>query len=111
MLVPGDERDWVTLTYAGLLGDFMADAMLAYRLNESASADFALINAGGIRATIDEGPITRGEVLTSFPFGNSLVEISMSTGRDAKPQASAASLAQEGPCHLVSNDHNPRRVQ
>lgn len=52
--------------------------MLAYRLNESDSADFAIINAGGIRATIDEGPITRGEVLTSFPFGNSLVEISMS---------------------------------
>ncbi|KAK4634697.1 5'-nucleotidase [Fulvia fulva] len=61
-----------------LLGDFMADAMLAYRLNESDSADFAIINAGGIRATIDEGSITRGEVLTLFPFGNSLVEISMS---------------------------------
>lgn len=56
----------------------MADAMLAYRLNESDSADFAIINAGGIRATIDEGSITRGEVLTLFPFGNSLVEISMS---------------------------------
>ena len=61
-----------------LLGDFMADAMLTYRLNQTDTADFALINAGGIRATIDEGPITRGEVLTSFPFGNSIVEISMS---------------------------------
>ncbi|KXT13452.1 hypothetical protein AC579_4247 [Pseudocercospora musae] len=63
-----------------LLGDFMADAMLAYRQNESDTVDFALINAGGIRATIDEGPITRGDVLTSFPFGNSLVEITMSGG-------------------------------
>lgn len=61
-----------------LLGDFMADAMLAYRLNNSDSADFALINAGGIRAAIDEGPITRGEVLTSFLFGNSIVEITLS---------------------------------
>lgn len=61
-----------------LLGDFMADAMLAYRLNDSDSADFALINAGGIRATIDEGEITRGEVLTSFPFGNSIVELTLS---------------------------------
>lgn len=61
-----------------LLGDFMADAMLAYRRNLSEGADFALINAGGIRATIDEGPITRGEVLTAFPFGNAIVEITMS---------------------------------
>merc|ERR1711939_1006388 len=61
-----------------LLGQFMADAMLTYRLNQSDTADFALINGGGIRATIDEGPITRGEVLTSFPFGNSIVEIPFS---------------------------------
>lgn len=64
-----------------LLGDFMADAMLTYRLNQTDTADFALINAGAIRATIEEGPITRGEVLTSFPFGNSIVEISV-TGDD-----------------------------
>lgn len=61
-----------------LLGDFMADAMLSYRQNLSSTADFALINAGGIRATIDVGPITRGEVLTSFPFGNAVVEITLS---------------------------------
>jgi 2',3'-cyclic-nucleotide 2'-phosphodiesterase (5'-nucleotidase family) len=60
-----------------LLGDFMTDAMLAYRLNISDIADFALINSGGIRATIGEGPITRGEVLTSFPFGNSIVELEL----------------------------------
>ncbi|KAF2269709.1 Metallo-dependent phosphatase [Lojkania enalia] len=58
-----------------LLGDFMADAMLSYRREITDTVDFALINAGGIRATIDEGNITRGEVLTSFPFGNSLVDI------------------------------------
>jgi 2',3'-cyclic-nucleotide 2'-phosphodiesterase (5'-nucleotidase family) len=58
-----------------LLGDFMADAMLAYRKNNTDDVDFAMINAGGIRATIDEGDITRGEVLTSFPFGNAIVQI------------------------------------
>ncbi|KAK1579344.1 5'-nucleotidase domain-containing protein [Colletotrichum navitas] len=60
-----------------LLGNVMTDAMYEYRLNNSDSTppDFALINAGGIRATIDKGDITRGEVLTSFPFGNSIVEI------------------------------------
>ncbi|KAJ4313763.1 hypothetical protein N0V94_006779 [Neodidymelliopsis sp. IMI 364377] len=60
-----------------LLGDFMADAMLAYRKNNTQDVDFALINGGGIRATIDEGDITRGEVLTSFPFGNAIVQIEL----------------------------------
>lgn len=58
--------------------------MLTYRLNgstpETAPA-FALTNAGGIRATIDQGPITRGEVLTAFPFGNAIVEVTMSGER------------------------------
>ncbi|KAK3301848.1 Metallo-dependent phosphatase-like protein, partial [Chaetomium strumarium] len=66
-----------------LLGDFVTDAMLTYRLNattpgSTTGPDFALINAGGIRATIDAGPITRGEVLTAFPFGNAIVEITVS---------------------------------
>lgn len=60
-----------------LLGDFMADAMLDYRKANNEDVDFALINAGGIRATIDKGDITRGEVLTSFPFGNSIVELTL----------------------------------
>lgn len=64
-----------------LLGDFMADAMLAYRKNATADVDFALINGGGIRATIDQGDITRGEVLTSFPFGNAVVQIALK-GKD-----------------------------
>jgi 2',3'-cyclic-nucleotide 2'-phosphodiesterase (5'-nucleotidase family) len=63
-----------------LLGDFMSDAMLAYRKNNTDDVDFAIINAGGVRATIDEGDITRGEVLTSFPFGNAIVQISL-TGK------------------------------
>ncbi|RSL73787.1 hypothetical protein CEP54_000179 [Fusarium duplospermum] len=62
-----------------LLGQVMADAMLEYRLNQSRSEDdkpaFAFVNAGGVRATIDKGDITRGEVLTSFPFGNAIVEL------------------------------------
>lgn len=60
-----------------LLGDFMADAMYDYRKTASEDVAFAIINAGGIRATIDSGNITRGEVLTSFPFGNSIVELSI----------------------------------
>ena len=62
-----------------LLGQVMTDAMLEYRLNNTKDGDekvdFALINAGGIRATIDVGEVTRGEVLTSFPFGNAIVQL------------------------------------
>ncbi|KAF2123860.1 5'-nucleotidase precursor [Dothidotthia symphoricarpi CBS 119687] len=61
-----------------LLGDFMADAMLADRKNATSNVDFALINGGGVRATIDSGDITRGEVLTSFPFGNAIVQVALS---------------------------------
>lgn len=58
-----------------LLGDVMADAMLVYRQASNRDVDFVIINAGGIRAPIDQGDITRGEVLTSFPFGNAVVEL------------------------------------
>lgn len=56
-------------------------ALLAYRLNASTSdataPAFALVNGGGIRAAIDEGPITRGKVLTAFPFNNAVVEVTL----------------------------------
>lgn len=58
--------------------------MLDYRLNTS-TADtapaLAITNSGGIRASIDEGPITRGEVLTAFPFGNAVVEVTLTGER------------------------------
>lgn len=64
------------------LGDFMADAMLYSRKRmENPGSDFALINSGGIRADIDAGPVTRGEALTAFPFGNSVVQLTF-TGEE-----------------------------
>ncbi|KAK9896117.1 5'-nucleotidase [Cystobasidium minutum MCA 4210] len=57
------------------LGDAMTDAMVYYRNRNGGTVDFALHNAGGIRATIDAPEITRGEVLTAFPFGNQIVDI------------------------------------
>ncbi|KAI1145189.1 Metallo-dependent phosphatase-like protein [Nemania diffusa] len=59
------------------LGDLISDAILQYRLDNNSTASFALVNAGGIRATIDAGPITRGAILTSFPFSNAVVEVSL----------------------------------
>lgn len=55
--------------------------MLDERVKKTLPGDlvpaFAFTNSGGIRATIDEGPITLGEVMTSFPFANEMVTIQL----------------------------------
>ncbi|KAI0160060.1 Metallo-dependent phosphatase [Hypoxylon sp. FL1284] len=60
------------------LGDLVSDALLQYRVDAGSDPAFAFINGGGIRASIDVGNITRGQVLTSFPFGNAAVEVTWS---------------------------------
>lgn len=47
------------------LGNLITDAML-----DVSGADIAITNGGGIRASIDVGDITMGEILQSFPFTN-----------------------------------------
>ncbi len=48
-----------------LLGNVITDAML-----EETGVDIVIQNGGGIRADIDAGEVTLGEVLTVLPFGN-----------------------------------------
>jgi 5'-nucleotidase len=52
------------------MGSLIADAMLA-RVKDQ-GIEIAIQNGGGIRASIDAGPITMGEVLTVLPFQNTL---------------------------------------
>ena len=52
------------------LGDLCADA---YR--DQSGADIAFVNGGGIRACIDKGDITLGDILNVHPYGNSLCVI------------------------------------
>lgn len=64
------------------LGDLVADGMLAkVKSLVPASADVegyvTIQNGGGIRASIDEGDITLGELLTVMPFGNNLTALKM----------------------------------
>lgn len=47
------------------LGEWTANVML-----EASGADIAATNAGGIRAEIEEGPITMGTMYTVMPFDN-----------------------------------------
>lgn len=58
------------------LGNVITDAMRI-----KAEADVAIQNGGGIRASIDIGGVTQGEVITVLPFNNDLVTLEM-TGQE-----------------------------
>jgi 5'-nucleotidase/UDP-sugar diphosphatase len=52
------------------MGNLIADAMLARVADQG--IQIAIQNGGGIRASIDAGEVTMGEVLTVLPFQNTL---------------------------------------
>ncbi|MEF3351606.1 5'-nucleotidase C-terminal domain-containing protein [Paenibacillus sp. GYB006] len=54
------------------LGDLIADA-----IRDVSGADVALTNGGGIRASIEKGEVTKGEVITVLPFGNQIVTLNV----------------------------------
>ncbi|MBQ3799323.1 MAG: 5'-nucleotidase C-terminal domain-containing protein, partial [Treponema sp.] len=55
------------------LGDYCTDA-----LRKLTGADVALMNGGGIRGDLSEGSVTYWDILTAFPFGNSVAVIKAS---------------------------------
>ncbi|HUT51918.1 MAG TPA: 5'-nucleotidase C-terminal domain-containing protein [bacterium] len=57
------------------LGDFAADIM-----REHTGAQVALLNAGSLRASIDEGPVTVETVFKVMPYENEVVKIVLSGG-------------------------------
>lgn len=54
------------------LGNVITDGMLAGAKKIDPEVQFAFQNGGGIRASIDAGDITIGDVMTVMPFGNAL---------------------------------------
>ena len=52
------------------MGNLVADAMLARVADQG--VQLAIANSGGLRASIDPGEVTMGEVLTVLPFQNTL---------------------------------------
>jgi 2',3'-cyclic-nucleotide 2'-phosphodiesterase (5'-nucleotidase family) len=55
--------------HESVMGDWVTDIMRAY----DPSIDFAFTNSGGLRANIDAGDMTFGEVFEAIPFDNTLV--------------------------------------
>ncbi len=68
----------VVRTKESNLGNLITDAML-----DVTGADFAITNGGGIRASINAGPITKGNVITVLPFGN-YIQTKQVKGSDVK---------------------------
>lgn len=65
------------------LGNLITDGMLAKAKQYDPKVIMALQNGGGIRTSIDTGPITVGEVINVLPFGNTLATVSV-TGEELK---------------------------
>ncbi|WP_214859308.1 5'-nucleotidase C-terminal domain-containing protein [Exiguobacterium sp. s161] len=59
------------------LGNLITDGMLAKAKSINPETVIAVQNSGGIRAAIDAGPLTTGEILTTLPFGNTLALVTM----------------------------------
>ncbi len=55
------------------LGNWLADC-----LREEAGADVALINSGGIRKSLNAGPITALDITEMLPFANNLIRMQVS---------------------------------
>jgi len=66
------KRDTVRRTESNL-GDYVCDA-----IRERFSADIVLLNGGSFRDSMYPGDITVGDVLRVFPFGNTLVAMTVS---------------------------------
>ena len=58
------------------LGHLIADTQ-----RNAMETDFAFVNSGGIRADLEKGDITWGDVYTAFPFGYGLVSMHMTGGQ------------------------------
>ncbi|MFG6497007.1 5'-nucleotidase C-terminal domain-containing protein [Fictibacillus sp. UD] len=65
------------------LGNLITDGMLDKAKDFNPNVVMAFQNGGGIRATIDQGAITYGDVLTTLPFGNTLATMKL-TGAEIK---------------------------
>jgi 2',3'-cyclic-nucleotide 2'-phosphodiesterase (5'-nucleotidase family) len=55
------------------LGNMVADAML----HACPGYDFAVINSGGLRQDIEAGVVTFGNLVSAFPFPNTVVKLEM----------------------------------
>ncbi|MCC7308646.1 MAG: bifunctional metallophosphatase/5'-nucleotidase [Acidobacteria bacterium] len=56
-----------------VMGNMVADSIL----NAHPEYDFAVTNSGGLRQDIAAGPVTVGDLISAFPFPNTIVQLEM----------------------------------
>ena len=66
------EKDPGNRTQETNLGDLITDALVWGAEQQGETVDAAITNGGGIRATIEAGDITKKDINTVLPFGNTL---------------------------------------
>ena len=76
------------------MGNLVADAMLDRVAGQGIS--IAIANGGGLRASIDAGPVTMGEVLTVLPFQNTLSTFEARGATIVRALENGASQMEEG---------------
>ena len=76
------------------MGSLIADAMLE-RVKDQ-GIEIAIQNGGGIRASIDAGPVTMGEVLTVLPFQNTLSTFRVTGATIVEALENGVSQVEEG---------------
>jgi 5'-nucleotidase/UDP-sugar diphosphatase len=76
------------------MGNLVADAMLD-RVRDQ-GIDVAIQNGGGLRASIDGGPITMGEVLTVLPFQNTVATFQLTGAQIVEALENGVSQVEDG---------------
>jgi 5'-nucleotidase len=76
------------------MGNLVAEAMLDRA--RPLGAQIAIQNGGGLRASIDAGPVTMGEVLTVLPFQNTLAVFTASGATILAALENGVSQVEEG---------------
>jgi 5'-nucleotidase/UDP-sugar diphosphatase len=52
--------------------------LLTTLMKDLTGADFAVLNSGAVRASIDSGPVTLGEIIQALPFANQIMTVQLS---------------------------------
>ena len=65
------------------LSNFTADVLVQQARKEGIPCDFGLINIGAIRCDIARGAVTKGDILSCYPFDNYICHISL-PGREVE---------------------------
>lgn len=79
-----------------VMGTLVADAMLWKVRQTGGAADIAIENGGGVRASIDGGPVTMGEVLTVLPFQNTIATFKLTGAEVIEALENGFSKVEEG---------------